>query len=188
MGTTCNTSALSIGKLFQSTCPRWARPVVPLPMNGSRTFQSTCPRWARPIPTQPKPKRTKISIHVPAMGTTSSICTRADNPCNFNPRARDGHDGRDRADKPNEIRFQSTCPRWARLSKRRNGRRAREAFQSTCPRWARRGPPIPLSGQVQISIHVPAMGTTSYRETGTHHRHDFNPRARDGHDKKSAGV
>ena len=145
----------------------------------------------------------RISIHVPAWGTTSNAGiqgTMADfNPrarvghdafplptlserCNFNPRARVGHDVYAWGNHEYPDRFQSTCPRGARHS----------------------GPPGSGAGS-PISIHVPAWGTTTQsatevtaatfqstcprgarRSRGTPSivTRNFNPRARVGHDRR----
>ena len=76
-----------------------------------------------------------ISIHVPAWGTTPSspfFCL--------------------------EIVFQSTFPRGERLKQHRD-KRSLDAFQSTFPRGERHfGNPQEITSE--ISIHVPAWGTT----------------------------
>ena len=53
-------------------------------------FQSTCPRGARP-PRLPISCYTVISIHVPTRGTTAAPCSVSPG-YNFNPRAHEGHD------------------------------------------------------------------------------------------------
>ena len=98
--------------VFQSTCPRGARPraamrsheleisihvptrgttSVPSVRDGVISFQSTCPRGARPVPRLRAPLWQGISIHVPTRGTTSHIITLIIIQ-NFNPRAHEGHD------------------------------------------------------------------------------------------------
>ena len=120
---------------FQSTCPRGARQSMMIIRLIRLLFQSTCPRGARRTNLWMQ-KCVKISIHVPAWGTTSasrrgdlraviSIHVPAWGTtiylfCEILP-----------------VKFQSTCPRGAR-------QKARSAQQS-----------------LEISIHVPAWGTTS---------------------------
>ncbi len=78
---------------------------------------------------------------------------------NFNPRAREGHDKCAKLLIWLRLTFQSTCPRGARrflpfcvcLSHK---------FQSTCPRGARLKPFSRCNVTINISIHVPARGTT----------------------------
>ena len=53
-------------------------------------FQSTCPRGARPVVVTVSPV-TEISIHVPTRGTTTCLHRRPAQ-LNFNPRAHEGHD------------------------------------------------------------------------------------------------
>ena len=103
---------------------------------------------------------TTISIHVPARGTTQRGTSPGDFPRDFNPRARTGHDGAARSRANGQRRFQSTCPHGARRD-----RRAVAVFH--------RG----------ISIHVPARGTTGVDGRAGVGLWDFNPRARTGHDK-----
>ena len=82
-----------------------------------------------------------------------------------------------------DIRFQSTCPRGARL--RVTGKSFKVIFQSTCPRGARLSsvysyhPPF-------ISIHVPTRGTTQIIARDRY-LYNFNPRAHEGHDQLYEG-
>ena len=96
-----------------------------------------------------------ISIHVPTRGTTMSILTNITFRY-FNPRAHEGHDA-----------ILTSCVRAQR-------------FQSTCPRGARLYLRVRLLFPL-ISIHVPTRGTT-IRFEGLRLRCYFNPRAHEGHD------
>ena len=109
--------------------------VTPLELDGVLVFQSTCPRGARPTALR-YTLTSDISIHVPTRGTTRTGCTLQ---CGvyFNPRAHEGHDLLVEIDhicllnisihvptrgttmnlhliNLNKL-FQSTCPRGARL-------------------------------------------------------------------------
>ena len=118
-----------------------------------------------------------ISIHVPTRGTTRPYYPRRFRN-HFNPRAHEGHDRK--RDRPwRRARFQSTCPRGARLDIKHYRVQliisihvptrgttvisvspvSSPRFQSTCPRGARQQP------QRQNNRHL-----------------DFNPRAHEGHD------
>ena len=98
-------------------------------------FQSTCPRGARRpdgrcflrcwisihVPTRGTTQclgylldQATISIHVPTRGTTKVSKTESDQRSYFNPRAHEGHDPTPPT-RQQKQRFQSTCPRGARL-------------------------------------------------------------------------
>ena len=125
-----------------------------------------------------------ISIHVPTRGTTNRPTSQG---CSD--------------------RFQSTCPRGARLtpSKYPEGT---PTFQSTCPRGARPDisksitplrhfnpraheghdpTPTPTADLMPISIHVPTRGTTQ-ADAIVIQQGDFNPRAHEGHDQPMQSV
>ena len=120
--------------IFQSTCPRGARPTVIFTPVGSNKFQSTCPRGARLYE-----NRSKFLYR------------------NFNPRAHEGHDtGWEKIVKYRK--FQSTCPRGARHPVHHRtpqplyfNPRAHEGHD--CHDWNHHG-------HTGISIHVPTRGTT----------------------------
>ena len=198
-GTTNPKSALFKNIIFQSTCPRGARP-DPDPKPTSTThfnpraheghdadqatikepkqFQSTCPRGARPKNSNKCYKIFKFQSTCPR-GARPAVLIRAI-----------------KADL-----FQSTCPRGARQSIMEAIDRAEKIsihvptrgttygitaqrepyrFQSTCPRGARRGCKHHcLAGR--ISIHVPTRGTTYTALQGLSQM-NFNPRAHEGHD------
>ena len=188
-------------KVFQSTCPRGARPVVGVSYSGGgyfnpraheghdfiinlchfpTRFQSTCPRGAR---------RYQVC----------GIVCRG----NFNPRAHEGHD---------VTPLFMTVTRFISIHVPTRGTTTTlllhshfKPFQSTCPRGARLGNTIAfyqtkdfnpraheghddsakycvLRGG-RISIHVPTRGTT-YTILCVQLANDFNPRAHEGHDVK----
>ena len=100
---------------------------------------------------------------------------------NFNPRARTGHDSSLRETKKRLLTFQSTCPHGARHSwcvfcSSSHGISIHVPARGTT-RQTRR-----LTCRSQISIHVPARGTTSENWGSIEVVHNFNPRARTGHD------
>ena len=144
---------------FQSTCPHGARPQhIVLCCYAAGQFQSTCPHGARQDLKGKSLWATRISIHVPARGTTllpSKII---------------------------RVRiFQSTCPHGARLSGPA-GLTGVIRFQSTCPHGARLATNLANAPLYPISIHVPARGTTRVLAPDKHLVINFNPRARTGHD------
>jgi len=96
-------------------------------------FQSTRPRGARLIPMEKRPK-TKVSIHAPAGGATSSGGCDRRKSC-FNPRARGGRDA-----------FERTA-------------HTKTTFQSTRPRGARQKYSV-VALDDNVSIHAPAGGAT----------------------------
>ena len=122
-----------------------------------------------------------ISIHVPTRGTTRLPRLVSFMPLMyFNPRAHEGHDECPGCKEMyvEEIsihvptrgttllqlvsvdvsKFQSTCPRGARLVSGPAGSIGQ--FQSTCPQGARL-PGLKMFAVNFISIHVPTRGTTS---------------------------
>ena len=188
-----------------------------------RIFQSTCPRGARPSKSV-RILLKRISIHVPTRGTTvEGLCAAVAEDISIHVPTRGTTIVRG-------LRivvsvFQSTCPRGARLA--RTFYPSRECrFQSTCPRGAR--PIISANAPRQIhfnpraheghdddvgagggggviSIHVPTRGTTLHTAprrlrpvfqstcprgarlsgvTGSGKTKDFNPRAHEGHDAR----
>ena len=80
-----------------------------------------------------------ISIHVPEWGTTSVMDLQITQPIDFNPRSRVGND------------------RAVLLVSRPAFR-----FQSTFPRGERHSYALTPAQAIEISIHVPAWGTTNY--------------------------
>jgi len=90
-GTTRRHRPHGAGDIFQSTCPRGARPQLIAKILSDYEFQSTCPRGARPG---------KVGNEIKTVY--------------FNPRAHGGHDLIS-APQLRRLRFQSTCPRGARL-------------------------------------------------------------------------
>ena len=105
-----------------------------------------------------------ISIHAPAWGATSC--------CGFLDVA---------------LSFQSTRPRGARPLCGAYVE-SRTQFQSTRPRGARPEVVVEEDAAIAISIHAPAWGATRRSQPEEAKRHNFNPRARVGRDRRrSAG-
>ena len=77
-------------------------------------FQSTRPRGARPWSLPPVVDGPHVSIHAPARGATAPVAFLMPSTSCFNPRAREGRDGRGDVSRPRGILFQSTRPRGAR--------------------------------------------------------------------------
>ncbi len=141
-------------------------------------FQSTLPRWERPEPEEDlKPLAVSIhapalgatfkvaeimweysvSIHAPALGATTAVGGYTPGLHCFNPRSRAGSDWPGGWTKARLAQFQSTLPRWERLSafegieeifcfnpRSRAGSDTAASdiiapfwFQSTLPRWER---------------------------------------------------
>ena len=122
------------GLEFQSTCPRGARRGSGRIVSNSRVFQSTCPRGAR---LQPQMELIKyiISIHVPTRGTTPWIING-------------------QLVTSISIHVPTRGTTWLMILQFRFIK-----FQSTCPRGARLRYLV-LILVFLISIHVPTRGTT----------------------------
>ncbi len=101
-------------------------------------FQSTSPRGGRREFMVDKILLLSISIHVPARGTTCTSRSVSFDTGNFNPRPREGDD----------------LPRG-------NFKTLAWEFQSTSPRGGRQKWIVAIYLLFEISIHVPARGTTS---------------------------
>ena len=125
----------------------------------------------------------KISIHVPAMGTTYALSYKTQKMIISIHVPAMGTTGQDHTKRLLPL-FQSTCPRWARLLSLGLPPYFL-LFQSTCPRWARPWRRAMDGYTGIISIHVPAMGTTAKSDQRGFDLRYFNPRARDGHDSLS---
>ena len=153
-----------------------------------RIFQSTFPRGERRNLKQFTSDDLKISIHVPAWGTTSSMqCEpvrkrfqstfpRGERrytayqrcyPRNFNPRSRVGNDNATVLRHMDMLHFN---PR---------SRVGNDDAQFSCDQWG-----------FKISIHVPAWGTTVPGSPSCQKYGYFNPRSRVGNDssKQSAFI
>ena len=108
----------AISTIFQSTLPRGERPCSQSMSFHIQLFQSTLPRGER----------------------HSAACWSAFS-ANFNPRSREGSDGRSDT-----------------------ARTVYGEFQSTLPRGERHGSAAPVRNQHHISIHAPARGATRYQD------------------------
>ena len=122
-------------------------------------FQSTFPRGERRIHQETIVRAIKVSIHVPARGTTSLARRHEEAPESFNPRSREGND---------------TFIQWIVNTLFRFNPRSREG-NDTSDMVAVIFPRI-------VSIHVPARGTTRYGDFNGNISERFNPRSREGND------
>ena len=167
--------------LFQSTFPRGERQQLTFQTDNvgsyfnprsrvgndsdcSCTFHLRCisihvPAWGTTKSGNPHKQRILISIHVPAWGTTYEKLGIIQSKL-----------------------FQSTFPRGERLSDFEIRIPARK-FQSTFPRGERRPYTAFVTSFPNISIHVPAWGTTIYDDSFYCFGCDFNPRSRVGNDR-----
>ncbi len=125
--------------IFQSTSPRGGRPSYVTRDGSSWAFQSTSPRGGRLQDVNHNQRRHAISIHVPARGTTSSSSSSSVTTSDFNPRPREGDDN-GKAVNVSNLRYFNPRPREG------------DDFDA-------QGNMRPLN----ISIHVPARGTTTNR-------------------------
>ena len=80
------------------------------------SFQSTLPRRERRRFILKIPFTDCISIHAPAKGATRFATVTCRGIDDFNPRSREGSDYKTKADKAEELQFQSTLPRRERRS------------------------------------------------------------------------
>ena len=139
---------------FQSTRPRGARPILPVPAEGIR-FQSTRPRGARHAHVY----RGRFSERFNPRARAGR--DRRDTPCghchpSFNPRARAGRD-------------LSSASAMAARSFNPRARAGRDAF-------------VGERGRHAVSIHAPARGATPRCLGSGTFEASFNPRARAGRD------
>ena len=144
---------------FQSTFPRGERRFSVLNLIKYRLFQSTFPRGERRSSFMHILQRHVVSIHVPARGTTHTTIRTIST----------------------ALLFQSTFPRGERRGESVRNRVSGREFQSTFPRGERpsssnfsrilpsfnprsregNDPVVPaLALDPEVSIHVPARGTT----------------------------
>ena len=129
-------------KEFQSTLPRRERQRQYIKDLHPIAFQSTLPRRERPFPRYINNSHTVISIHAPAKGATVDP---VDGFCYF-------------------WSFQSTLPRRERLMTFSISDSI-SRFQSTLPRRERQDIPESIRISNVISIHAPAKGATSLKNT-----------------------
>ena len=121
-------------------------------------FQSTFPRGERQHEISAYIQPQKISIHVPARGTTPADAQLAVCPC-----------------------ISIHVPAWG-TTKNTWSKIVDHIFQSTFPRGERPLPRYEYCRTSRISIHVPAWGTTVYNRSRHSIRVHFNPRSRVGND------
>jgi len=79
---------------FQSTLPRGERLVETGENDGLFVFQSTLPRGERQLIEDAIHDVLEVSIHAPARGATHPDSSRPTSLLSFNPRSREGSDGR----------------------------------------------------------------------------------------------
>ena len=113
---------------------------------------------------RPSCARVQVSIHAPAKGATSRARrTRTSRP-GFNPRTREG------------------CDAWLAMDGMSGF-----LFQSTHPRRVRPLHGVSLRLPRGVSIHAPAKGATMFGSIAITHRLSFNPRTREGCDRRATG-
>ena len=121
---------------FQSTLPRRERPIQGILNALKGMFQSTLPRRER---------------HIFFVSESKVNC--------FNPRSREGSDGRNYPKISYAVWFQSTLPRRERPLNHFPILMF-HVFQSTLPRRERRLGSVPFRITAGVSIHAPAKGAT----------------------------
>ena len=167
-------------KIFQSTFPRGERLCPTFSLRIASPFQSTFPRGERQFIPFDKLSVIKISIHVPAWGTTlcAHLCKKRQ--ADFNPRSRVGNDAGGHTHTNNRRNFN---PR-SRVGNDQYSTRSCTRHNNFNPR-SRVGNDTILRIQnvyKMISIHVPAWGTTKYNLCYPFASFNFNPRSRVGND------
>ena len=123
--------------IFQSTFPRGERPFYAYTVNSIRRISIHVPAWGTTKQRCEKQRGLYISIHVPAWGTTRVATAFCFVCCYFNPRSRVGNDLRAGASMLSTLGFQSTFPRGERPCTHLNSTLFLR-FQSTFPRGERR--------------------------------------------------
>ncbi len=173
-------------KLFQSTRPRGARPMLTTSFSSASRFQSTRPRGARRIRREneglesvrfnprahvgrdgtenPCKQLQNVSIHAPTWGATHNNLRLRRIRNSFNPPAHVGRDNRTPKTKGVNLVFQSTRPRGARRITA-NVEYPLSLFQSTRPRGARRAVCRTRAKQSDVSIHAPTWGATLHHDS-----------------------
>ena len=144
--------------LFQSTCPRGARPRH-TPNGVCRVFQSTCPRGARRVSGIRPPCQVVFQSTCPR-GARLRPLTRSGHQSDFNPRAHEGHDVIH-----DTIRCHSRISIHVPTRGTTSGIRDPQHPDKISIHVPTRGttPPPPDPGKtVTISIHVPTRGTTGF--------------------------
>ena len=142
---------------FQSTYPRGVRRESFEAITKFMLFQSTYPRGVRPR-------------------SWNLLRMRS----NFNPRTREGYDLLRRLP---AFSFGNFNPRTREgYDYGKSSLQLRGQFQSTYPRGVRRRTGISYALCINISIHVPARGTTQQQSDQRNGWKNFNPRTREGYD------
>ncbi len=146
-------------EMFQSTCPRGARPWAVLIAPDPARFQSTCPRGARLYGSTRTERSRKFQSTCPRGARLPRCPGLAGCVSGFNPRARVGHDSLLLIKKG--VRHVSIhVPAWGTTIGSCKCTPLYVVFQSTCPRGARRSLASDMLFWSSVSIHVPAWGTT----------------------------
>ena len=154
-------SSLPVICLFQSTLPRGERRRTDARSIGFERFQSTLPRGERRCSIPTSCLRVRFQSTLPR-GERRSTAERS----------------------TGRIRFQSTLPRGER-PKRHSRVAYPTLFQSTLPRGERPKGTVSDSINTFISIHAPARGATQTITNRLAEQDNFNPRSREGSDKRS---
>ena len=89
----------------------------------------------------------------------------------------------DKHGNPHGVEFQSTLPRRERPYTGKTSNAVKQ-FQSTLPRRERQGRMNKALLREDISIHAPAKGATGQDPAGADRQADFNPRSREGSDRR----
>ena len=130
----------------------------------------------------------RVSIHVPARGTTLIRSQENIHWLCFNPRSRKGNDIRSPVAGSDRIRFQSTFPQGER----------RQIFNEiedqigvsihVPARGTTSTSMFSVSTSIEVSIHVPARGTTLGQHAAYNSWFSFNPRSRKGNDNSAVNL
>ena len=143
-------------------------------------FQSTFPRRERRAGGTRRGRIGKVSIHVPAKGTTDTRKEGGDMSVfqSTFPRRERRFKASDLAD---EAEFQSTFPRRERRGQTKRVQRGSDRFNPRSREGNDHCVCVHPSGYT-VSIHVPAKGTTASKSGMPVLHLGFNPRSREGND------
>ena len=122
-----------------------------------------------------------ISIHAPARGATCQMFLRQPLFHHFNPRSREGSDGRLRPPTGMHRNFNPRSREGSDLNMS-TWTFPKTLFQSTLPRGERRLQLRFSRWGIRISIHAPARGATTTTWQPRQTSYNFNPRSREGSD------
>ena len=174
------------------------------PRSSMSWFQSTFPQGERQANWRSTIICSKVSIHVPARGTTKTVEEKSDGTPGFNPRSRKGNDTAGTPPRQIQCRFNPrsrkgndfiverySCyfhvsihvPARGTTFLHQKRMYIYNAFQSTFPQGERHPRSFFCPSCSAVSIHVPARGTTPHRSLHPGTSRCFNPRSRKGNDK-----